>query len=122
VMAGALAPEVAAVEMEGALLSYRAYLRSPKPEQHVSVVLPGAETACDLPAIAGAIAPRAFVLMSPLDAARRPAALEAAVAEYELTARLYAALGAQGRFRIDISRDDGTQRAAHGTRPDKEIG
>jgi cephalosporin-C deacetylase-like acetyl esterase len=124
VMAGALAPEVGTVEMEGALLSYRAYLRSAKPAQHVNVVLPGAEATCDLPAIAGAIAPRAFVLTSPVDASGLPATLEAAVAEYELTARLYVALGAQGRFRIDISRESGSRlgSTAPGSRPDKGAG
>jgi cephalosporin-C deacetylase-like acetyl esterase len=120
VMAGALAPEVATVEMEGALLSYRAFLRSAKPAHHVNLLLPGAETTCDLPAIAGAIAPRAFLLMAPLDAAGRPASLEATVAEYELTARLYTALGAQGRFRIEV---EGSSRlSALRSRPDKDAG
>jgi cephalosporin-C deacetylase-like acetyl esterase len=122
VMAGALTPEVGTIEMEGALLSYRAYLRSAKPAQHVNVVLPGAEATCDLPAIAGAIAPRAFALMSPVDAAGHPASLEATVAEYELTARLYTALGAQGRFRIDIPPRAGAKCQVPGARSDGRDG
>jgi cephalosporin-C deacetylase-like acetyl esterase len=104
VMAGALVKEIGAVEMEAAPLSYHAYLRHPHPTVPLELVVPGAEPWCDLPAIAGAVAPRGMVLIAPRDAEGRPATLEAAVAEYELTARLYDALGAQGRFHIDIQK------------------
>jgi hypothetical protein len=104
VMAGALLTEVGAVEMEAAPLSYRAYLRHPHPNIPIELVLPGAEPRCDLPAIAGAVAPRSVVLIGPRDPEGKLAPLESVVSEYEVTARLFAALGAQGRFHIDVAR------------------
>lgn len=121
-MAGALTQQIDAVETEGALLSYRAFFRHPHPmlgereEGHLprstpvakksaftpSLLLPGVLPACDLPAIAGAIAPRGFVLRSPVDPEGAPVTLEAAAQEYAFTERLYAALGARGRFLIDV--------------------
>jgi hypothetical protein len=101
VMAAALSPDVDSVEMEGALLSYRAHLRAPQPETSPARFLPGVLPGCDLPLIAGAVAPCSFVLMAPVDANGAPSTLDAAAAEYQLTGRLFTALGAQGRFLID---------------------
>jgi cephalosporin-C deacetylase-like acetyl esterase len=101
-MAGALEPDIDVVEAEGAPLSYRAWLRSPRPEMPAELLLPGALPSCDLPLIAAAVAPRSVALIAPVDAEGRPAGRETAAAEYEITARLFTVFGMEGKFLIDI--------------------
>jgi hypothetical protein len=54
--------------------------------------------------VAAAVAPRRLVLLSPVDALRRPVATARARREYEWTSRVYAAAGAGPGFQIDPER------------------
>jgi hypothetical protein len=84
-------PACAIVESPGA---YRSIVESEADRLPASAFLPGVLLHYDLPALAGALAPRPFSIANPHDALGQPLSPAAAEATYRLTTRMYGWLNA----------------------------
>jgi dienelactone hydrolase len=77
--AAALDPGIQAAAVEGIPASYGEIARSEIYQQPVSLMLPGVLRDFDLPDVAGAVAPRALLVLNPTDALTKKMTREAAL-------------------------------------------
>ena len=102
--AAALDTRIQATICERSLLSYRTLTASDRYLHGADIFLPEVLKHFDLPHVAASIAGRHLVLLSPVDAMKRPVDAALARNAYKWTAQAYAAADAADRFRI-ASRD-----------------
>jgi cephalosporin-C deacetylase-like acetyl esterase len=104
--AAALDPRVLSVVCENGLLSYGSLTRVDRYLYSADIFVPNILRHMDLPQVAACIADRPLVLLSPLDAMKRPVTMPAARESYQWTAKIYEAMGAGARFRIETRFED----------------
>ena len=92
------------VVLYGGLLSYRALAQSDRYLHGANIFIRDVLKHFDLPEAAAAIAGRRLVMVSPVDAMRRPVELERVRREYRWTEAVYDTVGAAGRFHISQER------------------
>jgi cephalosporin-C deacetylase-like acetyl esterase len=98
--AAALDTRIQTAVCESGLLSYGELCRSDRYLHGANVFVPNILSHFDLPQVAAAIADRSLTLVAPVDAMKRPVRPEGAENAYAWTRAVYAAAGAQDRFRI----------------------
>jgi len=104
--AAALDPRISSVILDGGLLSYRALTGVDRYLHDASVFIPDVLLNFDLPHVAAAIASRNLVLLSPVDAMKKPVPLPEAQKAYAFTEQAYQRAGAANRFRVAGRRAD----------------
>jgi cephalosporin-C deacetylase-like acetyl esterase len=98
--AAALDLRVRALVMDGGLLSYRALTRVDRYLTESSLFMRDVLTRFDLPEVAAAVADRPLTIMSPRGPMNQEVEIPEARNSYQWTSKVYANLGASGRFRI----------------------
>lgn len=101
--AAALRPEIEAVVCREGLVSWRALLSSDRYSHGAGVFVRGIFPHCDLPQIAGMLAPRRLIISSPVGAMRQPVSDTEALA---WTRAAYDCCGARQRFTTAPADDD----------------
>jgi cephalosporin-C deacetylase-like acetyl esterase len=92
---------------ENGLLSYRTLVRADRYLHGANIFVRNVLRHFDLPQVAAAIAGRRLILVSPVDAMKRPVALRHAAKEYEWTRSVYGNAAPESRFEIVTEwRDD----------------
>ncbi|HUQ93841.1 MAG TPA: alpha/beta fold hydrolase [Bryobacteraceae bacterium] len=98
--AAALDPRIEAVVCHRGLLSYRSLTQGDRYLHGANVIVPRVLEHFDLPQVAGVAAGRRVALMSPVDAMKRPVALDKARQDYQRTRDMFDAAKAPGKFQI----------------------
>ncbi len=98
--AAALDERIRAAVCHGGLLSYRTLARTDRYRHGAGIFIRDVLLHFDLPQVAAAVAGRRLVLLEPVDAMKRPVAVQAARAAYHWTEQAYRAAGAEGEFRV----------------------
>ncbi len=93
-LCGALDSEVTAVEVVGALLSWRNLFETEVYAFLPNILVPDILSYGDLPEIAASLAPRPLTIAAAVDATRRPVAATALATTYEVCRAAYQAAGA----------------------------
>lgn len=96
----ALDNRVQAAVCDRGLLSYRHLATADRYLYGADIFVPDVLRQFDLPDVAGTLADRSLVVLSPLNAMKQPVEIGEARNAYERTAQAYAAVRAAGRFKI----------------------
>jgi dienelactone hydrolase len=102
--AAVLEPGVAAVRIEGGLLSWASVVANPATKAPLSNVVPGALAVYDLPDLAAAIAPRPLTIRNPVDGAGKPVSQAELEAAYAGARAAYKAAGAEHSLKLEAAR------------------
>ncbi|MSV29581.1 MAG: hypothetical protein EXQ52_12685, partial [Bryobacterales bacterium] len=109
--AAALDSRIHGLVCEGGLLSYRTLTESDRYLHSAAVFVRDVLKHFDLPQVAGTIAGRHLILLSPVDAMKKPVEVSVVRKAYQWAHDVYAAAGAGDRFRV-LGRDPAVDPAA----------
>jgi cephalosporin-C deacetylase-like acetyl esterase len=98
--AAALDPRIKSLVCHGGLLSYRSLTATDRYLHGADVFILNVLNHFDLPQVAGAVAGRRLILLSPTDAMQQPIDVAVAAAAYHWTRDTYIAAGAEDRFHV----------------------
>jgi cephalosporin-C deacetylase-like acetyl esterase len=105
--AAALDTRIASAICDGGLLSYRFLTRSDRYLHGANIVIPNVLNYFDLPHVAGAVAGRPLVILSPVDEMKEIVPTEVAQQEFQWTSDSYAAAGAATEFHVLRQNEEG---------------